>query len=197
MFIVWLVQQLQQLQSRLSWRFFSCTLTASPWSPRGWSQQVWSPQQSQESRCWPEVDSQYCRLNAFKLIGYLRARGRLSRVKSDCFISDLLPDRNTWFIIVSIFRQAILTADLRLRWIEGFQTSVTCLTSKSSLRFISRMSCTIVFSSPCSIPNLSEMRDTSLATEMADNFRAKSVDNFRLTRMEDLRLVAIIWKWRV
>ena len=43
------------------------------------------------------------------------------------------------------------------------------------------------FNSPWSSPNLSEMREMSEATEIADNFRAKSVDNFLLTKMDDLR----------
>ena len=35
--------------------------------------------------------------------------------------------------------------------------------------------------------NLSEMREMSEATEMADSFLAKSVDNFLLTKIDDLR----------
>ena len=43
------------------------------------------------------------------------------------------------------------------------------------------------FNSPWSSPNLSEMREMSEATEIADNFLAKSVDNFLLTKIDDLR----------
>merc|ERR1719206_1625060 len=46
-------------------------------------------------------------------------------------------------------------------------------------------------SCPCSIPNLPEMQDTSLALEMADNFLEKSTDSFLLFMIEDLRLADI------
>ena len=49
-------------------------------------------------------------------------------------------------------------------------------------------------SCPCSIPNLCEMQDTSLAQEIAESFRAKSTESFRLVKIDDLRLVDIlIW----
>ena len=65
------------------------------------------------------------------------------------------------------------------------------LTSHSSFLSISSMSCTMFLSCPCSIPNLPEMQDTSLALEMADNFLEKSTDSFLLFMIEDLRLADI------
>ena len=74
-------------------------------------------------------------------------------------------------------------------------------TSHSSFRSISSMSCTMFLRCPCSIPNLWEMQETSLAVEMADNFLAKSVDSFLLVKIEDFLLVVMVyllwWHWLV
>ena len=65
-------------------------------------------------------------------------------------------------------------------------------TSHSSLLSISSMSWTIFLRCPCSIPNLCEIQETSLAQEIAESFRAKSTESFRLVKIDDLRLVDIL-----